>query len=548
MLGATLACAALPAAVRAQIGPIQPTESLAAGARVNAFVPWGGGRPSHGLTVDLPAGWRLVEAHAVSARTNERVSLRLAASSQRERRVHALAPRALRGALRFVLGFEVGSEERAAEVTLYPLGRREDGRLIYWTGWETMWRPTVVSAPPERGRALRGDGRAVPLVLDRQALPPLGLRDAYTIEAWLKTTGLDEVVLSAWDGREGRPYPFEWSVDARGRLVVYRGAPGRHVAMATAEPVADGRWHHVALVHNPGTGWTRLYLDGTAADSLRNAAAAGGAPVALGGRAAARGGTAASPYTGLLDELRLWDRARSRDEIRTTLRRRLDEPVEGLVRLGFEEAVPPRLVAAREARITAPSDLSLTYPIEALAASVEGEAVRLTWETKDRESAAFAVERSLDGRTYTAIGELRLRDRIAEAADGTMRFAYTDVPPESPLLYYRIRQRADGPDRLSGALKLGLGGDGSPLAVILGNSPNPFATTTAVRFELGEAAPVRLSVWDVSGSRVALLFDGPLAAGRHEVRWEAGDLPSGVYFVQLQTPGTRLTHKVTLAR
>ncbi|HLT47967.1 MAG TPA: LamG-like jellyroll fold domain-containing protein [Rubricoccaceae bacterium] len=549
LLGLLLACGALPGeGVRAQIGPIQPPEAVPAEARINAFVPWGGSRPSHGLTLDLPAGWRLVEAVAVHARTNEQVPLRLAASSQHERRVHALTPRALRGPLRFVLGLEVGPEARSAEVTVYPLGRREDGQLIYWSGWEARWRVAVEEAPPARGLALRGDGRAVPLVLDRRALPPLGDRDGYTVEAWLKTTGLEEVVLSAWDGREGQPYPFEWLVDAQGRLVVYRGEPGRHVGMTAEPPVADGRWHHVALTHDPA-GWTRLFVDGAAADSLRSGDAAGDAPLAVGGRHAARGASTAAPYTGLLDELRVWDRARGRDEIGHTLRRRLDEPVEGLVRLGFEEDVPARLVVARAERLTAPSDLAFVYPVEALAARVDGRAVRLTWETKDRESEAFAVERSLDGRAFAAVGEVRLRDRVAEAADGTMRFAYTDLPPEAPLLYYRIRQRAaDGPDRLSGALKLGLGADGGPLAELLGNSPNPFATSTAVLFALGQATPVRLSVWDVAGARVAVLYDGPLGAGRHEVVWDAGDLPSGVYFVQLQTPETRLTHKVTLAR
>jgi hypothetical protein len=309
--------------------------------------------------------------------------------------------------------------------------------------------------------------------------------------------------------------------------------------------VADGRWHHVALTHEPA-GWTRLFLDGAVADSLRSGDADGDAPLAVGGRTAQ---ATALRYSGLLDELRVWNRARTPDELRLTLHRPLDEPVEGLVRLGFEEALPAALVATRGERITAPSDLALVYPIEALAAAVDGRAVRLTWETKDRESERFAVERSLDGRRYEAVGEVARRDRIAEAADGTMRFAYTDQPPESPLLYYRVRQRGGaGPERVSGALKLGLGADGAPLAALLGNSPNPFTTATAVLFELGRAAPVRLSVWDVSGSRLAVLLDGPVAAGRHEVRWDAGGLPSGVYIVQLQTPDVRLTHKVTLAR
>jgi hypothetical protein len=59
---------------------------------------------------------------------------------------------------------------------------------------------------------------------------------------------------------------------------------------------------------------------------------------------------------------------------------------------------------------------------------------------------------------------------------------------------------------------------------------------------------VRLTVWDVSGARIETLVDGMMAAGRHDVRFDARDLPSGVYFLQLQTSTARLTHKLTLSR
>ena len=40
----------------------------------------------------------------------------------------------------------------------------------------------------------------------------------------------------------------------------------------TPAPVADGQWHHLAIVQDPRGGWSRLYLDGASADSLRIAA------------------------------------------------------------------------------------------------------------------------------------------------------------------------------------------------------------------------------------------------------------------------------------
>jgi hypothetical protein len=420
-------------------------------------------------------------------------------------------------------------------------------------GYQTAWGTAAAEAPRARGRAFARAADAAPLALDRRALPGLHGDDAYTLEAWLKTTGLGEVVLSTWDGREGQTYPAEWVVDARGRLVVYRGEPGRHLGMRTAAPVAAGRGHHGAVTLEPGRGWARLYLDGEATDSLRINASGlsnNALPLALGGRRArGRDARPGRPYTGLLDELRVWGGARSPSEVRYAMRLPLEARVAGLVRLGFDAAVPGSLLAEPAGRVYTASDLSFWFPVEALTAEVTGGVVRLTWETKDRQSERFVVERSADGRTFRAVGEVRPADRVAEAADGTMRFAFTDAAPETPLLYYRIRQRGGGePDRLSGSLKLGRGADGGLLAEILGNAPNPFRDVTNVSFRLAEAGPVRLTVWDVSGARVETLVDGTLPAGRHDVRFDASELPSGVYFVQLQAAGSRLTHKLTLSR
>ncbi|NNF59247.1 MAG: T9SS type A sorting domain-containing protein [Rhodothermaceae bacterium] len=547
------ALALLGPPAEAQLGSVTPAERLHAGTRVNAFVTWEGAQDLEGLTLDLPSGWRLVEASAVRLQTNEPVRLRTLPSSRVEHRFHALTTEPLRGAHRFILGLDVGSAVEYASVTLIPVRRRqEDNRLVLMRGLQTSWSVSVAEAPQRgRGRAFQRAAGADLLMLERRALPSLRAQEPFTIEAWLRTTGLDEVVLSTWDGVEAQTYPVEWLVDAQGRLVVYRGEPGHHVGMQTARPVADGRWHHVALAHDPERGWARLFLDGNLVDSLRVTASDltnNALPLSVGGRRVLRDGSRLA-FSGQLDELRFWNRARSRDEVRYTMRRQLDESVDGLVRLGFDEPVSPSLTRGTVGRIYASSDLSFSYPVEALSADVQGTSVRVTWETKDRENERFTVERSTDGRTYEAVGTVRLSERIAEAADGTMRFAYTDALPESPLLYYRIRQRFGGaPDRLSGALKLGLGADGTPLAVIEGNSPNPFRSATTISFSLERAAPVRLSVWDVSGSRVAVLVDQTLRAGRHDVRFDAQNLPSGVYFVRLHTAEMRLTHKVTLAR
>ncbi len=71
---------------------------------------------------------------------------------------------------------------------------------------------------------------------------------------------------------------------------------------------------------------------------------------------------------------------------------------------------------------------------------------------------------------------------------------------------------------------------------LAGNYPNPFNPRTTIRYALAEPAPVQLSIHDVMGREVAVLRAGETqAAGHHEVAFEAGALPSGVYVYRVQT-------------
>ncbi len=98
----------------------------------------------------------------------------------------------------------------------------------------------------------------------------------------------------------------------------------------------------------------------------------------------------------------------------------------------------------------------------------------------------------------------------------------------------------------------GVGGAGSETALRLGPpSPNPFASSTMLRFALAEACRVRVTVHDVRGRRVAVLVDGRCEAGEHEVSWDGtsrrGGRPgAGVYFVTVEAADARAAVKVVL--
>ena len=69
--------------------------------------------------------------------------------------------------------------------------------------------------------------------------------------------------------------------------------------------------------------------------------------------------------------------------------------------------------------------------------------------------------------------------------------------------------------------------------------PNPFNTTTQLRFHLNQAASVRLAIYNVQGQRVRTLVDAPLHAGGHRMRWDGRDerghsAATGLYFVRFR--------------
>jgi len=79
--------------------------------------------------------------------------------------------------------------------------------------------------------------------------------------------------------------------------------------------------------------------------------------------------------------------------------------------------------------------------------------------------------------------------------------------------------------------------------------PNPFNPSTQLSFTLPHAATVRLSVFDLQGKEVAKLVNGTFKeAGSHQVQFDAGNLPSGVYFYRIVVGNFVATKRIQLLK
>lgn len=80
------------------------------------------------------------------------------------------------------------------------------------------------------------------------------------------------------------------------------------------------------------------------------------------------------------------------------------------------------------------------------------------------------------------------------------------------------------------------------------NYPNPFNPQTTIGFSIPTASEVRLSVFDMLGREITVLVNSVVPSGRHEVVFEAGELPSGTYLYRLESGGEVVTKTLVLMK
>jgi hypothetical protein len=237
-------------------------------------------------------------------------------------------------------GFEEGSGSATADGS----GRGKSGTVVgaSWTGGRF-------------GSALSFDG-----VDDRVDLPGLGTfyDGAFTYEAWVKKAGAkkDAGLVGTWvSGQQGGP--MLWVEYASGRYFLTLNAGSPNYLDSTQSP-AVGVWQHVAATYDGVT--ARFYVDGV---EVASRAFSGNVGDSDAWRIGAYGLSASGFFDGVIDEVRIYDRALSRSEIegdmstpvpRDTTPPRvtavqpaaeaIDVPVAAVVTASFDEAMNPATI------------------------------------------------------------------------------------------------------------------------------------------------------------------------------------------------------------
>ena len=155
----------------------------------------------------------------------------------------------------------------------------------------------------------------------------------------------------------------------------------------------------------------------------------------------------------------------------------------------------------------------------------------LEWTTaQEKNTLSFVVERSLDGRNYTTVGNV-----AAANSNSVHQYSFTDagiVSSGAAKLYYRLQQKdMDGRFTYSRIVILPLTSSNQGMAMLY---PNPVSNEASVLISLPNEQKLQWQVIDNAG-RVMQQGSRVLPGGSTSITINVATLERGVYYLKLQS-------------
>jgi hypothetical protein len=181
--------------------------------------------------------------------------------------------------------------------------------------------------------------------------------------------------------------------------------------------------------------------------------------------------------------------------------------------------------------------------------SVAYQGITLTWATtSENDNMGFNILRS---RSEKAAFEKINSELIAPRPDG--QYSWIDNTAKAGERYY---YKLEDISRSGQATQHGPVSADMPVPQqfdLAQNYPNPFNPVTNIRFQLPAAGKVLLQVFNTNGQLIRTLVDGEVAAGYHQILWDArndagAQVVTGVYYYRILTHGMSVTKKMALLK
>jgi hypothetical protein len=176
-----------------------------------------------------------------------------------------------------------------------------------------------------------------------------------------------------------------------------------------------------------------------------------------------------------------------------------------------------------------------TLPVELLSfsAKANGSSVKLSWSTaSEKNNRGFEIERkSVDG-SFRSVGFVSGNGTTSQQ----QLYSFVDACLQNGTYSYRLKQvDFDGTYEYSAATEVTVN---VPHRFSLDqNFPNPFNPSTTIKFTLAVDSKVDMKIFNILGQEVSTLVNSNYVAGPHEIKFNASNLNSGVYFYKLIVSG-----------
>lgn len=292
-----------------------------------------------------------------------------------------------------------------------------------------------------------------------------------------------------------------------------------------------GRWTHVALVSD-GMNMKAIYLNGE--------------PVATSAiadmpRDLARlviGGIPGSWYhNGMMDEFRIWNTPRTREEIKQDMYRKLMPPQSGLV--GYWSLDEGDGVRVHDSSgfgnngVMQPADplwkTDAVIPIAPVAEPISGPMICAAGSVDN----IYVVTPEPGAQYFWTVAG----GTILAGAGTSSIIVHWDDRDADGVVSLRRDYTAGCADSVYQVVRVGKGADVGQGGIITGlsftSAPEPFSSSTLIRYRLARREQVRLEVYSMDGALVRRLVDGPQEPGDHQVIFNGQGLAAGMYICRL---------------
>ncbi len=190
-------------------------------------------------------------------------------------------------------------------------------------------------------------------------------------------------------------------------------------------------------------------------------------------------------------------------------------------------------------------DTPLPVELTSFEAKADGDAALLSWATaSERTNAGFEVNGQYEDGAWEVLGFVEgagttnepqaYTYRVEGLRPGTHRFRLRQVDFDGSFQYHPAVEVAIAPDAAFEVSEA---------------YPNPFNAGTQFNITLRKAQRIRITVFDLLGRQMGVLFDGELPAGTvHPFTIDAEDWPSGMYIYEVSGDNFHTAHSVTLVK